>query len=136
VRRFVARAVLLVCAAALVFAGVRRHEGHDACDGARDAAFAIVLKKAPATDAPAVARRIDADCRDVGVLAEGAVALLRVNQVGAAGTLASTAVRRAPEARNGWLALSLVRRKAGDAAGAQRALARARQLDPVGVSRS
>jgi hypothetical protein len=130
------RAVLLVCAIALAFAGVRRHAGHDACDGARDAAFAIVLKKAPATDAPAVARRISADCRDVGVLAEGAVALLRVDQVGAAGTLATTAVHRAPDARNGWLALSLVRRKTGDAAGAQRALDRAHQLDPVGVSRS
>src|SRR3954471_17897235 len=130
------RAVLLVCAIALAVTGVRRHARHDACDQARDAALALVVKKSPATDAPAVARRISADCRDVGVLAEGAVALLRVDQVGAAGTLATTAVHRAPDARNGWLALSLVRRKAGDAAGAQRALGRAHQLDPVGVSRS
>jgi Flp pilus assembly protein TadD len=130
------RPVLAVLGIALAVAGVRRHERHDACDAARDAAFAIVLKKAPATGAPAVAQRISDDCRDVGVLAEGAVALLRVDQVSAARKLATIAVRRAPEARNGWLALSLVRRKAGDEAGAQRALDRARQLDPVGVRRS
>jgi len=130
------RAALVAAGIALALVGVRRHEGHDACDGARHAAFAIVAKKSPATDAPAVARRIAGDCRDAGVLAEGAVALLRVDQVGAASALATTAVRREPDGRNGWLALSLVRRKAGDAAGAQRALDRAHQLDPVGVRRS
>jgi Flp pilus assembly protein TadD len=83
-----------------------------------------------------VAQRISEDCRDVGVLAEGAVALLRVDQVAPARRLATAAVRRAPEARNGWLALSLVRREDGDEAGARRALDRARQLDPVGVRRS
>jgi cytochrome c-type biogenesis protein CcmH/NrfG len=129
------RAAVVVAGLALVFLGVRRHEGHDACNAARSDAFSIVQKQAPAGGAPAVAQRIKADCRDVGVLAEGAVALLRVNQVAAARTLATTAVQRAPDGRNGWIALSQVRRKAGDTAGADAALDRAHQLDPVGVRR-
>jgi hypothetical protein len=127
------RATLVVLGVALAFVGLRRHEGHDACNGARSAAFAIVEHRSPATNAPAVARRISADCRDVSVLAEGAVALLRVDQVAAARTLATTAVRRSPDGRNGWIALSQVRTKAGDPAGAKQALDRAHQLDPVGV---
>jgi Flp pilus assembly protein TadD len=92
-----------------------------------------VLKRAPAGGAPAVARRVAADCRDTAILAESAVALLRVGQTGPAQQLAATAVRREPEVRNGWVALSLARRKAGDRLGAERALRRARQLDPVGL---
>jgi predicted Zn-dependent protease len=127
------RAVLVAAGIALAVVGVRREQGHDACSSARSDTFDIVLRRAPATDAPAVARRVAADCRDTTILAESAVALLRVNQTGPAEQLAATVIRREPDVRNGWVALSLARRKAGDAAGAQRALQRARQLDPVGL---
>jgi Flp pilus assembly protein TadD len=127
------RIALVAAGIALALVGVRRAQGHDACASARSDAFDIVLKRAPSTDAPAVARRVAAHCRDTAILAESAVALLRVNQTGPAEQLAATAVRREPEVRNGWVALSLARRKAGDRAGADRALQRARQLDPVGL---
>jgi predicted Zn-dependent protease len=127
------RALLVAAGIALAVVGLRREQGHDACSAARSDTFDIVLKRAPATDAPAVARRVAAHCRDTAILTESAVALIRVNQTGAAEELAATAIRREPEVRNGWVALSLARRKAGDDAGADRALARARQLDPVGL---
>jgi predicted Zn-dependent protease len=127
------RALLVAAGISLAVVGVRREQGHDACSAARSDTFDIVLKRAPATDAPAVARRVAAHCRDTAILTESAVALIRVNQTGPAEELAATAIRREPEVRNGWVALSLARRKAGDDAGADRALARARQLDPVGL---
>jgi Flp pilus assembly protein TadD len=95
--------------------------------------FHIVLKKAPVTDAPGAARRVEDHCRDTALLSESSVALLRVDQTGPARRLAQTATAREPDVRNGWVALSLTLRKAGDTAGAARALARARQLDPVGL---
>jgi predicted Zn-dependent protease len=129
------RVALVVAGIALVFAGVRREQGHDACSSARSDTFNIALKRAPATGAPAVAHRVAAHCRDTAVLAESAVALLRVDQTGPAIALATTVTRREPEVRNGWVALSLAERKAGDARGADAALQRARQLDPVGLRR-
>jgi predicted Zn-dependent protease len=127
------RAALVAAGVALAIAGVRREQGHDACAGARSDVFAIALKRAPAHGAPAVARRVAGDCRDTAILSESAVALLRVRQVAPAQQLAQVATRREPDVRNGWIALSLARRQAGDAAGADRALQRARQLDPLGV---
>jgi hypothetical protein len=128
------RAALVAAGVALAVAGVRREQGHDACAGARADVFAIALKRAPADGAPAVARRVADDCRDTAILSESAVALLRVRQSVPARLLAQAATRREPDVRNGWLALSLARRQAGDAAGADRALQRARQLDPLGVA--
>jgi predicted Zn-dependent protease len=127
------RIALVAAGIALALAGVRRAQGHDACASARADTFDIVLKRAPATEAPAVARRVAEHCRDTAILAESAVALLRVDQTGPAERLAAIAIRREPGVRNGWVALSLARRKAGDRAGAGRALQRARQLDPVGL---
>lgn len=127
------RIALVAAGIALAVVGVRREQGHDACASARSATFDIVLKRAPSTAAPAVARRVAAHCRDTAILAESAVALLRVNQAGLAEQLATVAIRREPDVRNGWVALSLARRQAGDGAGADRALQRARQLDPVGL---
>jgi predicted Zn-dependent protease len=127
------RVALVVAGLALVFAGVRRHQGHDACSTARADVFHIVLKRAPVTDAPEAATRVAEHCRDTAILSESAVALLRVNQTAPARRLADLATRREPDVRNGWVALSLTLRKQGDAAGADRALARARQLDPVGL---
>ncbi|WP_445150072.1 hypothetical protein [Baekduia sp. Peel2402] len=129
------RILPVVVGLALVFVGVRREQGHDACASARSDTFNIALKRAPATDAPAVARRVAAHCRDTAVLSESAVALLRVNQTAPAIALATTVTHREPDVRNGWVALSLAQRKAGDARAADAALQRARQLDPVGLRR-
>jgi Flp pilus assembly protein TadD len=129
------RVALVVAGIALVLVGVRREQGHDACASARSDTFDIVLKRAPASDAPAVARRVAAHCRDTAVLSESAVALLRVNQTTPAIALARTVTRREPDVRNGWVALSLAQRKAGDEQAADAALQRARQLDPVGLRR-
>lgn len=129
------RVALVVAGIALVLVGVRREQGHDACASARSDTFNIALKRAPATDAPAVARRVAEHCRDTAIVAESAVALLRVDQTAPATLLARTVTRREPDVRNGWVALSLARRKAGDAQGADAALQRARQLDPVGLRR-
>jgi predicted Zn-dependent protease len=127
------RAILVAAGIALAIAGVRREQGHDACSSARSDIFDMVLGRAPASDAPAVAERVAAHCRDTAILSESAVALTRVRQTGSAERLALVATRREPDVRNGWLALSLARRRAGDTAGADRALRRARQLDPVGL---
>lgn len=131
----VLRVALVIGGLALVFVGVRREQGHDACSSARSDTFDIVLKRAPATGAPAVARRVAAHCRDTAILSESAVALLRVDQTAPAIALARTVTRREPDVRNGWVALSLAERKAGDARAADAALGRARQLDPVGLRR-
>jgi len=128
------RVALVAAGIALAFAGVRREQGHDACAGARSDVFDIVLGRAPAAGAPAVAGRVADHCRDTSILSESSVALLRVHQTPSAERLALTATRREPDVRNGWIALSLARREAGDTAGADRALQRARQLDPIGLA--
>jgi Flp pilus assembly protein TadD len=129
------RVALVVAGVALVFVGVRREQGHDACASARSDTFNIALKRAPAGDAPAVAHRVAAHCRDTAIIAESAVALLRVGETAPAIALARTVTRREPDVRNGWVALSLAQRKAGDKRAADAALQRARQLDPVGLRR-
>jgi hypothetical protein len=129
----VARLALLACAAALVAFGLTRQGAHERCRQARVDALSIALRRSPATDAAAVARRIQADCRDVEELVNGAVVFARVDQLGPAARLADAAVRREPDRRNAWLALRAVRQAEGDASGAARALARARTLDPVGL---
>jgi cytochrome c-type biogenesis protein CcmH/NrfG len=128
-----ARIVLVLAGCALVAFGVQRHDRHDACADARRDALAVGLHGLPAGQAPAIAARLEDDCRDTAVLSEGAAAFLRADQTGPALGLARTAIRREPEGRNGWIALSWARRQAGDPAGAARALDRARRLDPVGL---
>lgn len=128
-----ARIVLVLAGCAAIGFGVQRHRDHDACADARRDALAVGLHALPAGRAPAIATRLEADCRDTAVLSEGAASFLRADQTGAAIRLAQTAVRREPDGRNGWIALSWARRQAGDRAGAARALDRARRLDPVGL---
>jgi cytochrome c-type biogenesis protein CcmH/NrfG len=128
-----ARLVLVLAAGALIAFGVGRHHAHTTCATARQDALSIGLHHTPAGLAPAVAGRLIADCRDTAVLSEGVAALLQARQTTAALRLARTAVRREPEGRNGWIALSWVRRDLGDRAGSARALARARRLDPAGL---
>jgi hypothetical protein len=129
----VARVLLLACAAALVAFGLQRHAAHDACQSARIDALSITLGRSPVAGAGAVAQRLQDHCRDVGELANGAVAFARVGAVRPAEALAGAAVRREPQRRNAWLALSQVLQREGDTSGAARASARARTLDPVGL---
>jgi hypothetical protein len=128
-----ARILLLAGAVALIALGVARTDAHRGCDDGRRAAFQIGAHKAPATGAPAVARELVERCRGAEQIVDGASAFLRVRATGAAATLAAAAVRREPDRRDSWLALAGVRRARGDQAGADRALARARQLDPLSL---
>jgi len=126
-----ARILLLAGAIALVALGVGRTHAHRACDDGRRAAFAIGAHREPATGAPAAAQRLIDRCRGAEQLVDGVSALLRADATGPAGRLAAAAVRREPERRDSWLAVAGVRRARGDQAGARRALARARELDPL-----
>jgi hypothetical protein len=130
-----ARILLLAGAVALIALGVGRTGAHRGCDDGRRAAFAIGARHAPATDAPAVAQRLIDRCRGAEQLVDGASAFMRVRATGAAATLAAAAVRREPDRRDSWLAVAAVRRARGDRAGADRALARARELDPLSFRR-
>jgi hypothetical protein len=126
-----ARLLLLAAAAALIALGTARTHAHRRCDDGRRDAFAIGAHREPATGAPDVARRLIDRCRGSEQLVDGVSALLRVRATGPAGELAAAAVRREPDRRDSWLAVAGVRRARGDQAGARRALARARQLDPL-----
>jgi hypothetical protein len=126
-----ARILLLACAAALIAFGAARTSAHRACDDGRREAFQIGAKQRPATDAAGVGRRMVRDCRGAEQLVDGASAFLRAGAVVPAAALAAASVRREPERRDTWLAVAGVRRARGDRAGQQRALARARQLDPL-----
>jgi cytochrome c-type biogenesis protein CcmH/NrfG len=127
----VARILLLAGAIALIVLGTVRTNAHHACDEGRRAAFAIGVHRLPVTAAPGVERRLVDHCRGAEQLADAASAFLRAGAVEPAGRLAAAAIRREPQRRDSWLAVANVRRKAGDQAGARRALGRARQLDPL-----
>jgi hypothetical protein len=131
----VVRLTLLLGAVALVALGVGRTHERRQCNAGRHDAFAIGAHRLPVTDAPAVASRLIDHCRDVGQLTDGVSALVRVKATTAAAELADEAVKREPERRDAWLALAAVRRLRGDQAGNARALARARQLDPLSFRR-
>ncbi|HEU4975924.1 MAG TPA: hypothetical protein VFT50_12595 [Baekduia sp.] len=131
----VARIVLLAGAAALIALGVARTDAHRSCASSQRAAFAVGAGQQPRASAAAVGRRLVDRCRDVQRLVDGASAFLRAGAVGPAGELARAAVRREPERRDAWIALWHARQAAGDDAGAQRALGRARQLDPLSFRR-
>src|SRR4051794_6251190 len=124
-----ARILLLAGAVALIVLGVTRTDAHRGCDDGRRAAFRIGAHKVAATGAPQVARELIDRCRGAEQLVDGVSAFVRVRAIDAAATLAQAAVRREPDRRDSWLALAAVRRQRGDAAGAARASARARQLD-------
>jgi hypothetical protein len=130
-----ARIFLLAGAIALIALGVGRTQAHRGCDQGRRDAFAIGAHKLPVTDAPRVAAKLIDRCRGAEQIVDGASALARVKAVGPAATLAAAAVRREPERRDSWLAVAAVRGLRGDQAGRQRALDRARQLDPLSFRR-
>ncbi|HEY6760448.1 MAG TPA: hypothetical protein VI318_13195 [Baekduia sp.] len=131
----VVRVVLLACAAGLIALGVGRTDARRACNSAGHDAFAIGSRRQPVTDAPGVAQRLLDHCRGAEQLTNGASALVRVRATTAAATLAQAAIRREPQRRDSWLALASVDRLRGDRAGNARALARARQLDPLSFRR-
>ncbi|WCB94702.1 hypothetical protein DSM104299_03441 [Baekduia alba] len=132
----VVRLVLLVGAVALIALGLGRTHQRHACDAGRHDAFAIGARKRPVTDAPKVARELLDHCRGAEQIVDGVSAFVRVKATAPATELAAAAVRREPERRDSWLAVAAVRRLHGDQAGNRRALARARQLDPLSFRRS
>jgi hypothetical protein len=131
----VVRLVLLAAAVGLVVLGLARTHERRQCDSGRHDAFAIATGKRSVADADAVATRMIDHCRDAGQLTDGVSALVRVKATDAAARLADAAVAREPQRRDSWLALAAVRRLRGDDAGNSRALARARQLDPLSFRR-
>jgi hypothetical protein len=131
----VVRIVLLAGAAALIVLGVGRAHQRHACDTARHEAFAIGAHSRPVTDAPGVAHRLLDHCRGAEQIVDGVSAFVRVKATAPAAQLADAAVRREPERRDSWLAIAAVDRLQGDQAGNRRALARARQLDPLSFRR-
>ncbi|QEC49570.1 hypothetical protein FSW04_19675 [Baekduia soli] len=128
------RIALLACAVALVVLGVSRHAAHDACARAQVDALSVTLGRRPVADAAGIAARLQAHCRDVEELVNGAVAFSRVGALRPAERLAGAAVHREPDRRNAWLALSIVLAREGDTVSAGHALDRARALDPVGLA--
>jgi hypothetical protein len=129
------RILLLAGAVALIVHGAARSSAHHSCDDGRRAAFAIGARSLPATDAAAVGRRLLDHCRGAAQLVDGASAFLRAGAVGPAAQLSAAAVGREPQRRDAWLAVAGVRRARGDQGGAQRALDRARLLDPLSFRR-
>jgi Tetratricopeptide repeat len=113
-------ALALLAVAAIVF-GVVRLGDATACEAARDDPVGSV-------DA------LLADCRGALPLATGSVALLRAGHEDDARRLAEAAARRQPDDYVAWLALAGVRAAAGDRAGAARARAQARQLNPLAAA--
>jgi hypothetical protein len=115
--------------AALVFAGIRHHDA-GRCADARTHAFALGQRRAIQASVDATVRDLTRYCRGASDIAAGAGSLQRIAALDAAEQLALRAVDREPDNEDGWLALALVDRRRGDAAGARVAIARVRVLDP------
>jgi predicted Zn-dependent protease len=118
---YVRPALLAVAVAALVLGAVHLHATRS-CAAAQQHA---------ARGAAGAATELLDRCPGALPLATGSVALLRARRPADAQRLALAAVRRQPGDYVGWLALGGVRAVAGDAAGAARARARARRLNPL-----
>jgi Flp pilus assembly protein TadD len=122
-------AVLAVCVVAVaVLTGRRADDG--ACRDARARAFALAGRGVQsAAGGAALAPALRANCHDADELAGGAASLLVAGRRADALALAREATRRAPDVFAGWVALEAALRRA-DPAGARRAEARARALNP------
>lgn len=127
----VVRVVLLAAAVGLIALGVGRAHDRSGCNAGGKLAFQVGNGKRPVSDAPQAAQKLLQHCRGAQQLTNGVSALVRVRATGPAQELATAAVRREPQRRDSWLALAAVARLEGDQAANTRALARARQLDPL-----
>jgi predicted Zn-dependent protease len=110
----------LLAVAALAFGALRLGDVR-ACERAQER---------PASSASALLEH----CAGALPLARASAALLRAGRPAEAQRLAEAAARRQPDDYVGWVALAGVRAARGDAAGAQRARARARALNPRAVA--
>ncbi|WP_027008219.1 hypothetical protein [Conexibacter woesei] len=122
---------MVVFAIGLVALGVGRTHDRSGCNAGGRLAFQVGNGKRPVSDAPRAAQKLLDHCRGAQQLTNGVSALVRVKATGPAQELADAAVRREPQRRDSWLALAAVARLKGDQAANRRALARARQLDPL-----
>ena len=122
-------AICAVCLAAiLVLAG--RLSDQNGCQDARRAVFllgtrGVAPQRALATEAKALRE----DCHDVDELSAGSVSMLLAGRGDDALALAREATRRGPDVFSAWVALEAAQRRS-DPAGARRAEARARALNP------
>jgi hypothetical protein len=108
-------AIVALAVAAVVVLGTRLRD-HDRCESAR---AAIPPRAATLNDA----------CRDPDVVAGASAALLTAGQRDRGLALARASVRREPRSFIGWVAVGLALRDR-DPAGARRALAWAKALNP------
>lgn len=124
-----ARALLLLLAAAALGLAVARGGDDRACQAAQRDAFAIGLGGA-SLDAGAVAARAEAGCTGGAPLASAATGLLRGRRLDDALGLVRAATVRDPEDARTWAVLAAVLRARGDVAGAVAARGRIATLSP------
>jgi hypothetical protein len=110
------RIAIVVLAVGAVAVLATRLRDHDRCEAAR---ANVTARVATLTDA----------CRDPDVVAGASAALVAAGQRDRGLALARESVRREPRSFIGWVALGLALRDR-DPAGAQRAVARAKALNP------
>jgi Flp pilus assembly protein TadD len=125
-----ARLVLAAVAVALGAVGLERLDGDRACTAAAGRAYAVGLGTVPPSAAPAIAAAVRAHCAGTPLVAGSSFALLQASARGPARELAELAVAQAPEDHRAWIARAAVLAAEGDRAGARRARARARALNP------
>jgi hypothetical protein len=108
-------AIVALAAAAIVLLGSRLRD-HDRCQSAQ-------------TATPPRVGQLTASCRDPDVLAGASAALVAAGKREQAASLARESVRREPDSFIGWVAVAFATRDS-DPAQAQRAVARAKALNP------
>lgn len=128
--RVIARSILLACAAAAIVALATQLRSQDRCDAASTALFAFAVHgTAPAGGPAAALGRVRSSCRGGDALAAASGALGVAKRPALALAAARESVRREPQGFAGWVALSDALRRS-DPAGAARAVARAKALNP------
>ena len=126
------RAALVILAAVVIALMARSLNAHDRCADARQHVVAIAFGREPVAGEPAALRTIRDDCRGSDALVASSGALESQHRHAEALELAALAVRREPDSAIAWDALATA--ADGRLPGlSRRALARARELSPLGV---
>jgi Flp pilus assembly protein TadD len=126
------RIVLLVICVWMVALGLSRHSALSACTQARTTIEHHAFHPGgPAPDWTAVASRVKDDCHDAQLVAQASGGLVLLGRLHDAENLARTAIARAPDDGQCWIALALVLGHRHDSAGQRLALARAHALNPL-----
>lgn len=126
----IVRSALLACCVAAVVALAMQLHSQDRCDAAAKALFAFAVHGTAPSGGPAAALgRVRSSCRGGDALAAASGALGLAKRPALALAAARAAVTREPQGFAGWVALSDALQRS-DPAGAARAAARAKALNP------